>query len=183
MVHSSWLYVSIVAGSATGSSSFLSSCGLSFMNIKFNWMCVHSDSLSSLAAAFEQSISTLLVTSLRRFNSTLEKMCGAVGVQADTGGSGRPVTLVPWNVLCTWQGESVLSLIPQALYCLLKKRVSPCFAAHTMICGKTSGSQLKSGSGCAEDTGRTHCIFGWRWHEYLLRVISFFVLQPMCLPV
>lgn len=77
---------------------------------------------------------------LRRFDQTLEKMCwGGRRWSRHTGGSGRPVKLVPRNVLCTWQWESVFR-DPSSVALSFEKELcavsSLCFAAHMMSCGK-----------------------------------------------
>lgn len=100
------------------------------------------------------------------------KCVGVIGVEADTLEAVGGLLNSCHEMFCALGSGSRFSVIPQALHCLLKRSLSVFRRSHDEL-WQTSGSHLKSGSGCAEDTERTHCIFGCRWHEYLLRVISF----------
>lgn len=108
------------------------------------------------------------------------KCVGVVGVAADTLEAVGGLFNSCHEMFCALGSGSRFSVIPQASHCLLKRSLSVFRRSHDEL-WQTSGSHLKSGSGCAEDAERTHCIFGCRRHEYLLR--SSLPSSLLCLPV
>lgn len=118
---------------------------------------------------------------LRRFDQTLEKMCwGGRRWSRHTGGSGRPVKLVPRNVLCTWQWESVFR-DPSSVALSFEKEplcVSPLtwWAVANVRQPFEVWQRLRGGR-------RENALHIWMPTTWIFAACDFlFALQPLCLP-